>query len=192
MPPELQAPVAPVVLLQIDGDPHQPGHRARIAAKVFPVPVRLQETFLRQRLRQIHVPQRCQQETEDLRPVAFDDARKFRAAISSAASAVIGSTAVPAAIDLVDVTMRRKFTTPASIFAPRRHKAQTQRGRKRAASPLFLSTVQRRSPLACSAASRTWPRFARKVLSLLKGIIRCGGVSSFAVNDVASRPQPDR
>src|SRR5581483_4008963 len=28
MPPELQPAVTPVVLLQVDGDPHQPGHRA--------------------------------------------------------------------------------------------------------------------------------------------------------------------
>ncbi len=77
VPPELQPPVAPVVLLQVDGNPHQPGHRARLAAKVLPVPVRLQEALLRQRLRQIHVPQRRQQKPENLRPMAFDDARKL-------------------------------------------------------------------------------------------------------------------
>jgi hypothetical protein len=47
---------------------------------------------------------------------------KSCAAISSAACAVIGFTAVPAAIDLVDVTIRRKFTTLRSIFAPKGHK----------------------------------------------------------------------
>ena len=44
---------------------------------MLPVPMRLQEALLRQRLRQIHVAQRCQQEPEDLRPVALDDAGKL-------------------------------------------------------------------------------------------------------------------
>jgi hypothetical protein len=70
-------PVAPVVLLQVDRNPHQPGHRARIAAKTSPVPVRLQETLLGQRLGQIHIARGRQQEPEYLRPVRGDDSRKL-------------------------------------------------------------------------------------------------------------------
>src|ERR1039458_7678089 len=75
-----------------------------------------------------------------------------RAASSSAASAVIGLTAVPAAIDLVDVTIRRKFTTPASIFAPKRHKAQARKGRELRKTIVLIETSNPR--LRRSAAFR--------------------------------------
>ena len=41
-PPELHPPVAPVVLLQVDRNPHQPCHGARLAPETSPVTVRLQ------------------------------------------------------------------------------------------------------------------------------------------------------
>ena len=74
--PELQATVAPVILLKVDCDPHQPGHRARVASESRPVLMRLQEALLGQRLRQIHIPRRGQQEPENLRPVALNNTRE--------------------------------------------------------------------------------------------------------------------
>ncbi len=75
--PELHPAIAPVILLQVDGNPHQPRHRARVTAKPRPVAVRLQKTFLRQRLRQVHVARGGEQKPEDLRAMACDQAREL-------------------------------------------------------------------------------------------------------------------
>jgi len=75
--PELHPPVAPVILLQVDGDAHQPRHRAGLAAKARPVPVRFQKTVLRQRLGQVHVTSRREKKPEDLHTMLCDDSRKL-------------------------------------------------------------------------------------------------------------------
>jgi hypothetical protein len=80
------------------------------------VPVRLQETLLRQRLRQVNVARRRKQKPEDLRAVLRDDSRKLLGGNSCAVAMVIASNAVPAAITQVDARTGCKFTASAAFL----------------------------------------------------------------------------
>src|ERR1700722_16801276 len=108
-----------------------------------------------------------------------------RAAISSASSAVMGLTAIPAAIGLVDATIRRKFTTPNSIFAPKRPVPQTRKGRERLASLLFSWMVSERRGRAVAIVGPllfidlSWAAMGIGDAHVRPNdIIRCGGIIS--------------
>jgi hypothetical protein len=56
--PELGSSVALVVRLQVDGNAHQKGHRARFAAKAEPVAMRPEKALLSQSFSEVRIAQR--------------------------------------------------------------------------------------------------------------------------------------
>jgi hypothetical protein len=104
-----------------------------------------------------------------------------RAAISSAASAVIGFTAIPAAIGLVDVPIRRKFTAPTSIFPQSAINPSCGKPRE-APKPIVLmgdsnAWLRGFAPGLAALAMVSARQRALAMLPLGNGIIRCGGMS---------------
>jgi len=93
------------------------------------------------------------------------------AASSSAASAVIGSIAVPAAIDLVDVPFRRKFTALPIHFHAERYAQYRRRWRPRGPGCNSAFGENRIAPVCAAPA-------AHRGLLFCDDIICCGDEST--------------
>jgi hypothetical protein len=108
---------------------------------------------------------------------------KSCAAISSAASAVIGFTAVPAAITLVDVRIGAKFTTLRSILAPKRHNARPRNESNLPANPVL-------SPLShcfhCTAMPQAQQSTPSNGAPRFRDDIICCGDGGFALPDASA------
>ena len=70
--PELEPPASVMVTNQVDGDPHEPCHRAAVSPESVPMFIGLPEAILSQCLRQIPIPHGNEHESQHACTVPFD------------------------------------------------------------------------------------------------------------------------